>query len=108
MTDLQLYRRLLREARPFRSHIVGIFLIGLAATPGFPRTLAILAGVGVGVPIGNRGQSSQASVNLHAWIAYELRDAYHLNPLDATSPLASRWSFLFGPSITIGNVGTNL
>ena len=32
-SDLQLYRRLLREARPFRSHIAGIFLIGLAATP---------------------------------------------------------------------------
>lgn len=88
---------------------VGALGIGLAATPGFPRTLAILGGVGVAVPIGNRGELSQASVNLHAWIAYELRDPY---PLDAANPgntrYASHWSFLFGPSITIGNVGRDL
>jgi hypothetical protein len=69
---------------------------GLAATPDFPRTLAVLGGLGVSVLIGNRGETSQASVNLHAWIA------------DPTSPFASHWSCLFGPSITIGNVGTNL
>ncbi|HVZ72759.1 MAG TPA: hypothetical protein VHJ20_10335 [Polyangia bacterium] len=86
----------------------GAMGIGLAATPGFPRTLAVLGGVGVSVPIGNRGETSQASVNLHAWIAYELRDDVHEVPTDLTSPLASHWSFLFGPSITIGNVGTNL
>ncbi len=87
---------------------LGAMGIGLAATPGFPRTLAILGGLGVGVPIGNRGEPSQASVNLHAWIAYELRDDFPLNAKDPASPLASHWSFLFGPSITIGNVGTDL
>ncbi|HVU49238.1 MAG TPA: hypothetical protein VHL80_01050 [Polyangia bacterium] len=87
---------------------LGAMGIGLAATPGFPRTLAILGGVGVGVPIGNRGEPSQASVNLHAWIAYELRDEYFIDQKDQAGPLASHWSFLFGPSITIGNVGTNL
>lgn len=86
----------------------GAMGIGLAATPEFPRTLAVLGGLGVSVPIGNRGETSQASVNLHAWIAYELRDPVHEVPTDTTSPLASHWSFLFGPSITIGNVGTNL
>lgn len=86
----------------------GALGIGLAATPGFPRTLAVVLGVGVGVPIGNRGEPTQASVNLHAWLAYELRDDVHVNPLDPTSPLASHMAFLFGPSITIGNVGTNL
>lgn len=90
---------------------VGALGIGLAATPGFPRTLAILGGVGVAVPIGNRGEASQASVNLHAWIAYELRDPYPYAP-DPANPTdmryASHWSFLFGPSITIGNVGRDL
>jgi hypothetical protein len=86
----------------------GAMGIGLASTPGFPRTLAVLAGIGVSVPIGNRGEPSQASVNLHAWIAYELRDDFHIDPNDITSPLVSHWSFLFGPSITFGNVGTNL
>ncbi|HEX4403180.1 MAG TPA: hypothetical protein VH560_00015 [Polyangia bacterium] len=87
---------------------LGAMGIGLAATPNFPRTLAILGGLGVGIPIGNRGETSQASVNLHAWIAYELRSDYYINQTTMTGPLASHWSFLFGPSITIGNVGTNL
>jgi hypothetical protein len=82
---------------------LGAMGIGLAATPDFPRTLAILGGLGVGVPIGNRGETSQASVNLHAWIAYELRKDF-----PPSGPPASHWSFLFGPSITIGNIGTNL
>ena len=89
----------------------GALGIGLAATPGFPRTLAILGGLGVAVPIGNRGDTSQASVNLHAWIAYELRGPYPYAP-DPGNPndmrVASHWSFLFGPSITIGNVGTDI
>ena len=83
----------------------GAMGIGLAATPSFPRTLAVLGGLGVSVPIGNRGETSQASVNLHAWIAYELRSDFYVN--GTSGPLASHWSFLFGPSITIGNVGTN-
>jgi hypothetical protein len=87
---------------------VGAMGIGLAATPNFPRTLAVLGGLGVGVPIGNRGETSQASVNIHAWIAYELRNEYPIDQVTKTGPLASHWSFLFGPSITIGNVGTNL
>ncbi len=86
----------------------GAMGIGLAATPGFPRTLAILGGLGLGVPIGNRGEPSQASVNLHAWIAYELRDEYPRDPMNPNGPAASHWSLLFGPSITFGNVGTNL
>jgi ATP-binding cassette, subfamily B, bacterial len=32
-TDVVLYRRLLREARPYWPHIAGVFLIGLLATP---------------------------------------------------------------------------
>jgi len=88
----------------------GALGIGLAATPGFPRTLAILGGLGVAVPIGNRGETSQASVNLHAWIAYELRGpyAYAPDPSSGATRLASHWSFLFGPSITIGNIGTDI
>jgi hypothetical protein len=80
---------------------LGAMGVGLATTTGynFPPTLAVIAGVGVSIPIGNRGEPTQASVNLHAWGAYELRDDYMG---------ASHWSLLFGPSITIGNIGTNL
>jgi hypothetical protein len=87
---------------------VGAMGIGLAATPDFPRTLAVLAGLGLSVPIGNRGEPSQASVNLHAWIAYELRAETPRDPKNINGPAASHWSFLFGPSITFGNVGKNL
>jgi hypothetical protein len=87
---------------------LGAMGIGLAATPGFPRTLAVLGGLGLSVPIGNRGETSQASVNLHAWIAYELRDDTPRDPLNPAAGFASHWSFLFGPSITFGNIGTNL
>ena len=86
---------------------LGAMGVGLAATPDFPTTLAVLGGVGVSIPIGNRGEPTQASVNLHAWVAYELRSDYTY--VSGTSTLtASHWSLLFGPSITIGNVGTNL
>lgn len=87
---------------------LGALGIGLAATPDFPRTLAVLGGLGVSIPIGNRGEKSEAAVNLHAWVAYEFRKDYHLDPNDRTSPLAKHVSLLFGPSITIGNIGTNL
>ena len=32
-TDLTLYRRLWRQARPYRPHIGGLFLLGLLSTP---------------------------------------------------------------------------
>ncbi len=90
---------------------LGAMGVGLAATPGFtafPPTLAVIAGVGVSIPIGNRGEPTQASVNLHAWGAYELRDKYDYTPMGGATYSPSHWSLLFGPSITIGNIGTNL
>jgi len=90
---------------------LGAMGIGFASTLGtttFPPTLAVIAGVGVSIPIGNRGEASQASVNLHLWGAYELRDEYQYTPMGGTATTPSHWSLLFGPSITIGNIGTNL
>jgi hypothetical protein len=90
---------------------LGAMGIGFASTlnnASFPPTLAVIAGVGVSIPIGNRGEPTQASVNLHAWGAYELRDEYPYTPTNGTTTYPSHWSFLFGPSITIGNIGTNL
>ena len=91
---------------------LGAMGIGFASTLNnvpFPPTLAVIAGIGVSIPIGNRGETSQASVNLHMWGAYELRDEYHYTTIDdGMSHTPSHWSLLFGPSITIGNIGTNL
>ena len=57
---------------------LGAMGVGLATTTDydFPPTLAVLGGLGVSIPIGNRGEPTQAAVNLHAWVAYELRDDY--------------------------------
>jgi hypothetical protein len=53
----------------------------------------------VSVPIANRNAITQASINVHAWFETDLSR----NVGDS-----SRYAFVFGPSITIGNVGTNL
>jgi hypothetical protein len=86
----------------------GVIGMGLAQTN--TRQLNIVGGLGIGVPLGNVGQPTQASINIHAWIAYRLGNEYA--PLLDSSGVAtttnialSPWSFIFGPSITFGNVG---
>ncbi len=93
---------------------MGIGLVGTGNFPNYPATLAAVGGVGIAVPLGNIGQPSQASLNLHAWVAYEFRPEFQFfaNAADATAGVngksASHWAFIFGPSISIGNVGTVL
>lgn len=63
--------------------------------------VATVVGMGLSVPIANRSLATETSINLHAWFEYEIsRDFGH----EPGSPLG----FVFGPSISIGNVGTNL
>ena len=72
--------------------------------PAFPPTLVTLLGLGLRVEIG-RG----AAIGVHLWGAYEFRSEYSYTPSGATEPRsATHWSLLFGPSISIGNIGTNL
>jgi hypothetical protein len=83
----------------------GIMAIGLTddkSTTGASLTqVGAVAGIGLSVPIANRSTPTQASINLHGWVE---EDISH-NPGDSQ---ASRSSIIFGPSISIGNVGTNL
>jgi len=60
------------------------------------RQVGVVVGVGFAVPIANRGQVSQASINVHAWLE---ANVMHNAP--------DRIAFVFGPSISIGNVGTS-
>ncbi|HVW24850.1 MAG TPA: hypothetical protein VHC69_05740 [Polyangiaceae bacterium] len=89
----------------------GVMGMGLATDKD--RQLALVAGLGIGVPLGNVNQPTQASVNIHAWFAYTVgnRTAIEYDPV-TNVPLATvklnPWGFVFGPSITIGNVGTFL
>jgi len=72
--------------------------------PAFPRTLAMLLGLGLRVEVGE-----SAAVGVHLWGAYEFRNEYSYTPEGASTPVnASHWSLIFGPSISIGSVGTNL
>jgi hypothetical protein len=57
-----------------------------------------VVGLGVGVPIANRGSAAQASIDLHAWFETDITGGNS----------SGRYAFIFGPSISIGNVGTNL
>ena len=83
----------------------GIMAIGLAndksSTGPSLTQIGAIGGLGVSVPIANRSTPTQASINLHAW--YEV-DISH----NAADSQASRTAIIFGPSISIGNIGTNL
>jgi hypothetical protein len=68
--------------------------------PPFPPTLVTLLGFGLRVEIGQG-----AAVGVHLWGAYEFRSRYTYGTDGRVAP---HWSLLFGPSISIGNVGTNL
>ena len=87
----------------------GVMAMGLSTEN--TRQLNVVAGIGLGVPLGNVGKPSQASINIHAWAAYRLGNEYA--PLltaqgiaDPSGQIVSlkHWSFIFGPSVTFGNV----
>ena len=94
---------------------LGLMGMGLIQRPGaidYPPTIGAVAGLGIRVPLGGG-----AAVGVHVWGAYEFRDGfdYKLDTRDsrtceagASCRRAPRLAFIFGPSISIGNVGTNL
>ena len=88
---------------------LGVMGLGLApqrSNVEFPLTLAVVSGIGFRVPLGQG-----AAIGIQAWVAYEFRDG----PIEILNQDGSRteqsagpWSFIFGPSISFGNVGLNL
>ncbi|TSC34497.1 hypothetical protein FOF48_00965 [Corallococcus sp. Z5C101001] len=89
---------------------LGLMGMGLVPQSGdiqFPPTLAAVLGLGLRVPIG-----PGAAVGAQAWIAREFRgDITRRTNGDPTTDVvvpSSKWSFIFGPSISVGNVGFNL
>jgi hypothetical protein len=63
--------------------------------------VATVWGAGLSVPIANRSLATETSINLHAWGEYEISRALGSEP-------GNPFGFVFGPSISIGNVGTTL
>ncbi len=62
--------------------------------------VATVTGIGLSVPIANRSLATETSINLHAWCEYEVSRGING---EGGNPLG----FVFGPSISIGNIGTN-
>lgn len=78
----------------------GVMVIGLAtstSTTGHSLTeVGVPVGLGLSIPIANRLSLSEASINLHGWLEFPISREDH-------TP-----AFIFGPSISIGNIGANL
>jgi hypothetical protein len=78
----------------------GVMVIGLASstsTTGHSLTeVGIPVGLGLSIPIANRLSLAEASINLHGWVEFPISRDDH-------TP-----AFIFGPSISIGNIGANL
>ncbi len=98
-----------REGREFpidlESGLFGTNLAQPSPAPGVPGSsanLSIVAGLGLTVPILNANQPTQASVGIHAWFEY----VPTLQPIPAEH-YAQQFSFIFGPSVSIGDIGTN-
>ncbi len=79
---------------------VGLAPVDTSASGQSLSQVASVIGLGLGVPIVNRAAITQTSVNLHAWLEYEISRAI--------GGTGSPFAFVFGPSITFGNVGTYL
>ena len=81
----------------------GIMVIGLGgdkSSTGQPLTqVGAVAGLGMSVPIANRSTATEAAINLHAWFESDISRG---------GSEASRNAIIFGPSISIGNIGANL
>lgn len=83
----------------------GVMVVGLPNAIGVTTAnqltqVATVTGIGLSVPIANRSLATETSINLHAWFEYE-------PSREITGAPGSPFGFVFGPSISIGNVGTN-
>jgi hypothetical protein len=82
--------------------VMGVGLANDVDASGHSLTqVATVWGAGLSVPIANRSLATETSINLHAWGEYEISRALGHEP-------GSPFGFVFGPSISIGNVGTDL
>jgi hypothetical protein len=88
----------------------GMMAVGLANDVSLPPAskslteVATVCGIGFSVPIANRSLATETSINLHAWFEYEVSRAVAGPTVVSGSP----FGFVFGPSISIGNIGANL
>jgi hypothetical protein len=76
-------------------------LTGDASTAGQSLTqVGAVVGLGLSIPIANAGAPTQASINLHAWFEQRIAGS------NASIESRSSQAVIFGPSISLGNIGT--
>jgi hypothetical protein len=88
-------------------------MMGMGLATQAQRQLALVAGLGVAIPLGNVNQPTQAAINIHAWVSYSvggnLTDPTATDPSNPGKPAKLRpWAIVFGPSITVGSIGALL
>jgi hypothetical protein len=83
--------------------LMGMGLIQPANATPYPATLGAVGGLGIRLPLGG----GEAAVGVHLWGAYEFRGRYAPDPSFPNRD-APHWSLIFGPAISIGDVGANL
>jgi hypothetical protein len=81
--------------------VMGVGLANDSTANGSLTQVATVFGAGLSVPIANRSLATETSINLHAWGEYEISR-------DLGGQPGSPFGFVFGPSISIGNIGANL
>jgi len=78
----------------------GLMAFGLTVgtSPNPETQVGAVLGIGLSIPIAGAGSPTQASINLHGWVEERIT---------GSGPEAlSQRAIIFGPSISVGNVGT--
>jgi hypothetical protein len=82
--------------------LMGMGLLQPANQTQFPATLGAVAGLGLRLPLGG----GDTAISVHIWGVYEFRGRYAPDP-NFPDRDASHWAVIFGPSVSLGNVGVN-
>jgi hypothetical protein len=83
----------------FEAGIMAFGLTGDTSTTGETLTqVGAVVGLGLSIPIAGAGSPTQASINLHAWAEQRITGS--------GAEEASQRAIIFGPSISLGNIGT--
>ena len=82
--------------------LMGMGLLQPADQTPFPPTLGAVGGLGLRLPLGG----GDAAISVHLWAVYEFRGRYAPDPNNPNAD-SSHWAMIFGPSVSLGNVGVN-
>ena len=88
-------------------------MMGMGLADQVQRKLALVAGLGISIPLGNVNQPTQAAINIHMWLSYNVgKTVIYKDPVTGMvfdqAQEVSSWAMIFGPSITIGSIGALL